>query len=123
MKLLLALLALALAGPALAVSACERAKNDFDGLNCLNKRYQQADAELNAAYKALVAKLDVRGREMLRQNQLRWMAERNASCTLRQEEAFFIDLDCARRVTSARTRFLKDRAGECIRTGCMNDRL
>ena len=120
---LLLLLALAFAGPALATSACDRVTNDFDGLYCLNKVYQQADADLNAAYKQLVAKLDAEGRATLRKHQLQWMAERNVSCSMRKDGGFYVDLDCATRVTIDRTRFLQDRVRECISSGCMNSRL
>jgi uncharacterized protein YecT (DUF1311 family) len=123
MKRLLVLLALAAAGPALAKSACDRVSNDFDGLYCLSKIYQQADADLNAAYKALVAKLDAGGRATLRQHQLQWLAERNVSCSDRKDGAFYVDLDCATRVTIERVRFLQDRGRECISSGCMDSRL
>lgn len=123
MKRLLALLALTLVGPALADSACDHVSNDFDGLYCLNKIYLQADADLNTAYKALVAKLDANGRATLRQHQLQWLAERNASCSMRKDGAFYVDLDCATRVTVERVQFLQDRDRECISSGCMNSRL
>ena len=123
MKRLLALLALAAAGPVFANSACDRVTNDFDGLYCLNKVYQQADADLNTAYKALVAKLDADARAVLRQHQLQWMAERNVSCSMTKDGAFYVDLDCATRVTIDRTRFLQDRVRECISSGCMESRL
>ena len=123
MKRLLVLLALAAAGPALADSACDHVANDFDGLYCLNKVYLQADADLNAAYKALVAKLDAGGRTTLRQHQLQWLAERNVSCSMRKDGAFYVDLDCAARVTVERVRFLQDRGRECVSSGCMDSRL
>jgi len=124
MRRVLALFALlALSGPALADSACDHVTNDFDGLYCLNKVYQQADADLNAAYKQLVAKLDADGRATLRQHQLQWMAERNVSCSMRKDDAFYVDLDCATKLTIDRTRFLQDRVRECISSGCMDSRL
>jgi uncharacterized protein YecT (DUF1311 family) len=123
MKQALALLALLFSGAAFANSACDRVTNDFDGLYCLNKVYQQADVDLNAAYKALVAKLDADGRATLRKHQLQWMAERNVSCSRREEGTFLVDLDCATRVTIDRTRFLQDRVRECVSSGCMNSRL
>lgn len=119
----MALLALGGTGPAFANSACDHVSNDFDGLYCLNKVYQQADADLNAAYKQLVARLDADGKATLRQHQLQWMAERNVSCSKREDNAFFVDLDCATRVTIDRTRFLQDRVRECVSSGCMNSRL
>ena len=123
MKRLLACLALLAAGPAFADSACDHVTNDFDGLYCLNKVYQQADADLNAAYKDLVAKIGADARATLRQHQLQWMAERNASCSRHEGTSFFVDLDCATRVTIDRTRFLQDRVRECVSSGCMNSRL
>jgi len=123
MKRLLALILVAAAGPAFANSACDRVSNDFDGLNCLGKLYQQADADLNVAYKSLIAKLDGNGRTTLRQHQLQWLAERNVSCSLHQGGAFYVDLDCAKRVTIERARFLQDRVNECISSGCINNHL
>jgi uncharacterized protein YecT (DUF1311 family) len=123
MKHTLALLALLAAGPAFANSACDHVTNDFDGLYCLNKVYQQADADLNVAYKQLVGHLDGGGRAVLRKHQLQWMAERNVSCSMRKDQAFYVDLDCATRVTIDRTRFLQDRVRECVSAGCMNSRL
>ena len=46
---LIAVLALSTA-PAMAETACDHPANDFDGLYCLNKIYQQADHDLNGAY-------------------------------------------------------------------------
>ena len=123
MKHILALLALLAAGPAFANSACDRVTNDFDGLYCLNKVYQQADTDLTVAYKQLVGLLDADGRAVLRKHQLQWMAERNVSCSMRKDDAFYVDLDCATRVTIDRTRFLQDRVRECVSAGCMNSRL
>jgi len=47
--------------PAHANSACDKPHNDFDGLYCLDKVYQQADVDLNAAYTSLHGKLDSAG--------------------------------------------------------------
>ena len=123
MKHILALLALLASGSAFANSACDKVTNDFDGLYCLNKVFQQADVDLNVAYKQLVGHLDADGRAVLRKHQLQWMAERNVSCSMRKDGAFYVDLDCATRVTIDRTRFLQDRVRECVSAGCMNSRL
>ena len=123
MKHTLALLALLASGPVFANSACDHVTNDFDGLYCLNKVFQQADTDLNVAYKQLVGKLDADGRAVLKNHQLQWMAERNVSCSMRKDNAFYVDLDCATRVTIERTRFLQDRVRECVSAGCMNSRL
>jgi uncharacterized protein YecT (DUF1311 family) len=123
MKQLLVLLALSFVGTVSANSACDRVTNDFDGLYCLNKVYQQADTDLNGAYKQLVAQLDADGRATLKRGQLQWMAERNASCSMRKDDAFYVDLGCATRMTVDRTRFLQDRVRECVSSGCRNSRL
>jgi uncharacterized protein YecT (DUF1311 family) len=123
MKHTLALLALLAAGPAFADAACDEFTNDFDGLYCLNKVYQQADADLNVAYRQLVGHLDADARAVLRKHQLQWMAERNVSCSMRKDGAFYVDLDCATRVTIDRTRFLRERVRECVGAGCVIGRL
>src|SRR5690242_8198301 len=123
MKLIAALFSLLFAGSAFANSACDRVTNDFDGLYCLNKVFQQADTDLNTAYKQLVAKLDAEGRARLKAGEAQWMAERNASCSMHKDDGFYVDLNCATRMTIDRTRFLQDRVRECVSSGCMNSRL
>lgn len=123
MKGLVALALLAVSGAAFANSACDRVTNDFDGLYCLNKVYQQADVDLNAAYKALNGKLDAAGKSALKTGQLAWMRQRNDECSLHKDDGFYVDLDCATRTTIERTRFLQDRVRECVSSGCRNSRL
>lgn len=124
MKNLLVLIsAAALSTAALANSACDNPKNDFDGLYCLNKVYQEADAELNANYKKLVARLDSGGAALLKKGQLTWIEQRNAQCSKREAESFFVDLDCATDQTIERTQFLQDRYRECVSSGCRNSKL
>ena len=62
MKPLLIAVLLGFAGFAHANSACDKPRDDFDGLYCLNKVWQEADKELNEAYKALTPKLDANGK-------------------------------------------------------------
>ena len=123
MKGFTALALLALSGTACANSACDRVSNDFDGLYCLNKVYQQADVDLNVAFKALNGKLDAAGRSALKTGQLAWMRQRNDECSMRKDDGFYVDLDCASRTTIERTRFLQDRVRECVSSGCRNSRL
>ncbi|TZF90921.1 lysozyme inhibitor LprI family protein [Cognatilysobacter lacus] len=123
MKALIALALIAVSGAAFANSACDRVNNDFDGLYCLNKVYQQADTDLNAAFKALGGKLDSAGHTALRQGQLAWMRQRNEQCSMRKGDGFYVDLRCATRTTIERTRFLQDRVRECVSSGCRNSRL
>lgn len=110
-------------GAALANSACDIPKNDFDGLYCLNKVYQEADKELNDNYKKLNLKLDSDGKRNLKSAQLSWIEERNNSCSKREANAFYVNLDCATSTTIKRSQFLQDRIRECSSSGCQNSKL
>ena len=121
-KLILALLVCA-CGSALANSACDTPRNDFDGLYCLNKVYQEADKELNANYKTLAAKLDAGGKQKLKAGQLAWIAARNQNCSKRESSGFYVNLDCATQTTIERAQFLQDRVRECVSAGCQNSKL
>ncbi len=121
-KLILAMLMCA-SGAAFANSACDAPKNDFDGLYCLNKVYQEADKELNENYKKLVAQLDANGKKSLKTGQLAWISDRNRSCSKRETDAFYVNLDCAANTTIKRSQFLQDRIRECSSSGCMNSKL
>lgn len=108
---------------ALANSACDKPRNDFDGLYCLNKVYQEADVELNANYKKLMVKLDPAGAATLKKGQLAWINERNLNCSRREGDGFFVNLDCATNRTISRAQFLQDRYRECVSSGCQNSNL
>ena len=104
-------------------SACDKPKNDFDGLYCLNKVYQEADNELNANYKKLTPKLDTEGKSTLKAGQLAWITTRNQNCSRREGEAFYVNLQCATKTTIERSQFLQDRFRECVSSGCQNSKL
>ncbi|MBH1985486.1 MAG: DUF1311 domain-containing protein [Burkholderiales bacterium] len=121
-KFMLALLVLA-SGSAFANSACDTPRNDFDGLYCLNKVYQEADKELNANYKKLGSQLDASGKQKLKSGQLAWISKRNKNCSKREASDFYVNLDCATQTTIERAQFLQDRARECVSAGCQNSKL
>jgi len=121
-KLLLALL-VCCAGPAMANSACDKPRNDFDGLYCLNKVYQEADKELNENFKKLNGKLNAEGKQSLKSGQLAWIKQRNESCSKHEGSAFYVNLDCATSTTIERSQFLQNRIRECTSTGCQNSQL
>ncbi|QYG09220.1 MULTISPECIES: lysozyme inhibitor LprI family protein [Janthinobacterium] len=121
-KIMLALLVLA-SGSAFANSACDTPRNDFDGLYCLNKVYQEADKELNANYKKLSSQLDAGGKQKLKSGQLAWISNRNQNCSKREASDFYVNLDCATRTTIERAQFLQDRVRECVSGGCQNSKL
>lgn len=110
-------------GAVFANSACDKPRNDFDGLYCLNKVYQEADNELNANYKKLIAKLDIEGKSALKAGQLGWIITRNQDCSRRDGEAFYVNLQCATKTTIERSQFLQDRFRECVSSGCQNSKL
>ena len=121
-KLILALLVCS-SSAAFANSACDTPKNDFDGLYCLNKVYQEADNELNVNYKKLSAQLDVDGKKVLKSGQLSWISSRNKTCSKREGSDFYVNLDCATNKTIERSQFLQDRIRECSSSGCLNSKL
>ncbi len=123
MKIILFALVIGASASAFANSACDVPKNDFDGLYCLNKVYQEADKELNENYKKLNAKLDGDGKKSLKSGQLSWIEERNSTCSKREGSAFFVNLDCATGTTIKRSQFLQDRIRECASSGCQNSKL
>ena len=123
MKKLIVAALLCMSGSAFANSACDKPKNDFDDLYCLNKVYQEADKELNENYKALVAKLDADGKKALKTGQLAWIANRNDACSKRESSGFYVNLDCATQTTIERAQFLQDRVRECVSAGCQNSKL
>ncbi len=108
---------------AMADSACDKPRNDFDGLYCLSKVYQQTDIDLNSAFTRLRGKLDATGQEALRSSQLAWLRTRDQSCSKHEDTGFYVNLACATQTTTARTEFLQSRYRECISSGCMNSRI
>jgi len=123
MKKLIAAALFCASGAAFANSACDVPKNDFDGLYCLNKVYQEADKELNTNYQALSGKLDAAGKKALKDGQLAWIKNRNDTCSKREASGFYVNLDCATATTIKRAQFLQDRVRECNSSGCQNSKL
>ena len=123
-KLLLAsLLGTLFSAAALAASNCDKPINDFDGLYCLNKVYNEADRELNEKYGLLAGQLDAEGKAKLKRGQIAWIKNRNTSCSRHEGDEFFVNLECATRETISRAEFLQSRLRECTSTGCQNSRL
>lgn len=123
MKTILAAVLLCASGFAQANSECDKPRNDFDDLYCLNKVYQEADRELNENYKKLVAKLDENGKRVLKEGQLAWMKDRNKRCSRHEVDVFLVDMECATNTTIKRSQFLQDRLRECVSSGCQNSKL
>ena len=122
-KALTVLLCVLLPSLAAANSNCDKPRNDFDGLYCLNKIYLQADKDLNQVYGELRKELDEQGRKLLKKGQLAWISSRDSQCSYRDNRGFFVNLDCAAKTTIERTQFLTDRKRECLSSGCLNSRL
>lgn len=123
MKLMVSAILFLVGTQAIANSACDKPKNDFDGLYCLNKIYMQADKELNYSYTSLNALLDVNGKKTLKAKQLIWIKERDDNCSFSDQRGFFVNLECAAHMTKERLQFLNDRKRECESAGCMNSKL
>jgi len=121
-KYLLAISMLLLTNTAMADN-CNNPRDDFDSLYCLNKVYQQADKDLNKAYKKLKKALKKNGRRKLRSTQRQWIKKRNNNCSFRRNGMFFVSLSCTTRLTIERTNELQDRIRECKATGCQPRKL
>ena len=112
-----------LSGGAFANSACDTPKNDFDGLYCLSKIYQEADTELNENYRKLYKSLDPQGKQALKDGQNVWMRTRNAECSEYDAKGFLVNMRCATDTTIERNTFVQDRLRECKSSGCLNSKL
>jgi uncharacterized protein YecT (DUF1311 family) len=58
-------------------NACEDAETTAEMRDCANRRYTQADAELNQVYKQLSSQLEPERRGLLRDAQRAWVAFRD----------------------------------------------
>ncbi len=123
MRVQILFVAMCITGSAVAGSACDNPKNDFDGLYCLSKIYQESDKELNTNYKSLATLLDKSAKTQLKRGQLEWMRNRNSECSRRDGDEFFVNLECATNTTIERAQFLQDRIRECKSSGCLNSSL
>lgn len=123
MKKIVFLLSLMVTTSALANEACDKPRNDFDGLYCLNKVYQEADAELNRNYQSLRKMLNAEERKILKRGQIQWIKARDNNCSRHEGDSFFVNLDCATNTTIKRSQFLQDRIRECKSSGCLKSRL
>ena len=122
-KLSMVLLLITLSSSVFARSNCDRPRDDFDDLYCLNKVYLQADKDLNEAYSKLSKKLNSEGDALLKQGQLAWIKSRNDDCSYKDNRGFFVNIACATKTTIERTQFLTDRYRECVSSGCLNSKL
>jgi uncharacterized protein YecT (DUF1311 family) len=99
------------------------AKNEFEDVYCYAKQYIASDDDLNAAYKALTAKIDANTKSVLKKSQLAWIKKRNAECGSTDSEGYSVDLSCAVDFTETRTKFLRDRTTECETGTCDLDKM
>jgi uncharacterized protein YecT (DUF1311 family) len=119
--LLRSALALALlhAPPALAQhmnaegAPCQDAGSMVDIANCLNSAYAQADAELNATYRRIMAVLGAADKGRLREAQRAWIVYRGAACAAEAgpyeggSGSGIARLACLEAATRQRTVFMK----------------
>ncbi|MDH5301901.1 MAG: lysozyme inhibitor LprI family protein [Gammaproteobacteria bacterium] len=102
---------------------CDKPRDDFDGLYCLNRVYQEADNELNQEYKSLRSYLSESEKSALKSRQVSWIKSRNEQCSFRKDGMFFVSLSCTTSMTVDRTNVLRDRIRECKSTGCQSSKL
>ena len=97
---------------------CDIPRDDFDGLYCMNKVYIKADEDLNNAFKELKPLINAEEKKALMKSQLQWIESRNSTCSIKNTQGFFVNLNCVKSTTVERTNFLRDRIRECKATGC-----
>jgi uncharacterized protein YecT (DUF1311 family) len=119
---LIAALALHVGGGT-AQADCATSNTEFDDFYCDAKLFIAADDDLNAAYKALTAKLSGPPRQgemtaVLKMSQLAWMEKRNEECGRTDSDGYYVDLSCAADFTRNRTQFLSARKAECDAGQC-----
>ena len=114
--------AMLLSTPASAQN-CDYPRDDFDGLYCLSKVYQQADKDLNTSYKELVKQLNSNQKAILKRGQLAWMRDRNNRCSEYTDDSFLVNMRCATDTTTSRVNFLNERLRECRAGSCRTSRL
>lgn len=102
---------------------CDRPRDSFDGLYCLNKVYGQTDTELNQVYGKLAAALPKADKATLKTRQLEWIEDRNSSCSRKIDSGFYVNLNCATKTTRERLEILGERLRECKSSGCQPSKL
>jgi uncharacterized protein YecT (DUF1311 family) len=91
---------------------CAHAMVQRDMNICADRDYRAADAQLNGAYRAAMARLDVPGRERLKAEERDWIAERDRRCKAEAAEerggSIFpmVYSGCLTEKTKARTKVL-----------------
>ncbi|WP_432722747.1 lysozyme inhibitor LprI family protein [Jeongeupia wiesaeckerbachi] len=119
----LALVVALLSPAAWSYVGCHQSRDEFDNLDCLNDIYQQANRDLGTSYKTLDRYLDDAGKTALQRSQRDWLGLRKRECSYRNATGFYINFECATRITSKRTAFFADRIRECRYSSCKNNML
>jgi len=114
--------AVAMAAPARTAS-CDNPRTDFDNLYCERKVYMQADSDLNLVYNKLRARLNPTDKRTLLTAQRGWIRERDAECSMTEDDNIRVNIECAKTKTIARTNWLNDRLRECTSSGCRSSLL
>jgi uncharacterized protein YecT (DUF1311 family) len=68
---------------------------DFDAGYCQPKTYMSADQSLAQVYRDLQARLAPDDQKILERDQLEWLAQRDARCTIVKSDRAFVDFVCA----------------------------
>jgi uncharacterized protein YecT (DUF1311 family) len=99
-------------------AGCDAPKGAFDNVYCTSTLYSQIDRDFNTQYKRLRGLLSNSEKSSLLHSQRAWIEDRNAQCSRYEDGSYFVNLDCAIRMTEQRMDFLQARERECKSTGC-----
>ena len=84
-----------------------------DQMECLDRKYKQADSDLNATYKSLMSSLPEDRKAALRTEQRAWVSEKTKACADAGKEFAggqmegVVSLDCQVQQTEKRLEYLK----------------
>lgn len=118
----LAVAALSIAAGAQA-AGCGKPRNAFDQVYCAGNLFSQTDKTLNQVFGDLRKQLTPEQQATLKQSQLAWIKDRDATCSREDSSGYFVNLDCAVTMSQERVDFLKERQRECSSTGCEASKL
>jgi uncharacterized protein YecT (DUF1311 family) len=104
---LIAAIALGWAGQARA--ECADPAPDFDAGFCQPKTYTDADQSLNQVYRDLEARLGPEEQNALKRDELEWLRQRDARCTIVKADRTYVDFGCAAKAIGERLSKLQAR--------------
>lgn len=81
---------------------CTGATPEFDSGYCQTKTFMEADQSLNQVYRDLLPRLTEADGTVLKHEEITWLKQRNALCTIQKSDRTYVDFGCATTMTKQR---------------------